>query len=246
MKKITQDFYVYAWYNTDTNEVFYIGKGKGRRYLSTTSRNQYFLDYIASHNTDVIILIDNLFEEQAFIYEKILTDEYKQQGQCSCNLAPAGQGGCHYVWTDEMKAYWSQYNPMKRIEQRERMRLNNPMHNKEIAMRNGAAHKNPVFIGEKTYDGIVDAAKDVQVAESTLRKWLIRGTTPNQIKCGYVNEIKSTTKGNPVKIDDIEYPSLAAAARAINVAPNSLRNALKNNRPCKNHKCEYVNQQPSQ
>ena len=145
-----------------------------------------------------------------------------------------------------MKAYWSQHNPMKDIAQRERMRLNNPMHNKEVAMRNGAAHKSPVFIGEKVYDGLVDAAKEMQISKSTLGKWLVRGSTPNGIKCGYVNGIKTTSKGRPVKIDDIEYPSLAAAARAINVAPNNLRNAIKNNKSCKNHKCEYVNQQPSQ
>ena len=108
-----QDFYVYAWYNVDTNEVFYVGKGSGDRYKTTSGRNQKFLEYIAAHNVDVYILKDGLEEAEAFYYEKIYVDEYKAQGQCFCNLAEAGKGGCHFVWTDEFKQYWSENNPMK-------------------------------------------------------------------------------------------------------------------------------------
>lgn len=74
------DFYVYAWYDIDTNEVFYIGKGCGDRYKKITGRNKLFLDYIASHNVDVQILKDGLEEAEAFYYEKMFVDEYKTQG----------------------------------------------------------------------------------------------------------------------------------------------------------------------
>ena len=41
-----KEFYVYEWYNTVTNEVFYVGKGTKNRYKNITKRNKYFLDYI--------------------------------------------------------------------------------------------------------------------------------------------------------------------------------------------------------
>ena len=33
------DFYVYEWFNIDTNEVFYVGKGRGKRYKEVKRRN---------------------------------------------------------------------------------------------------------------------------------------------------------------------------------------------------------------
>ena len=38
-------FYVYKWFNTETNEVFYIGKGCNDRYKETYHRNKKFLEY---------------------------------------------------------------------------------------------------------------------------------------------------------------------------------------------------------
>lgn len=38
--------YVYEWYNVDTNEVFYVGKGINNRMHSMKNRNQYFLRYV--------------------------------------------------------------------------------------------------------------------------------------------------------------------------------------------------------
>ena len=35
-------FYVYEWYNVDSGEVFYVGKGTGYRYKRTENRNKYF------------------------------------------------------------------------------------------------------------------------------------------------------------------------------------------------------------
>lgn len=39
-------FYVYGWYKEDSDELFYIGKGKGKRkdILCKSTRNKYFLN----------------------------------------------------------------------------------------------------------------------------------------------------------------------------------------------------------
>ena len=47
-------YYIYAWYFTNTNEIFYIGKGKGDRYKYVgTRRNEYFLNIIKKYKDNV-------------------------------------------------------------------------------------------------------------------------------------------------------------------------------------------------
>lgn len=49
MKK---EFYIYEWYNKDTKEIFYVGKGCGKRVRQIKGRNKLFLDYISKNNVD--------------------------------------------------------------------------------------------------------------------------------------------------------------------------------------------------
>ena len=108
-----KEFYVYKWFNIETNEVFYIGKGSGNRYRTVAKRNKEFLKYYNTHYCDssIIEFFDN--EEDAFKREYELIQEYKLKGEAFANLDNGGKGGCHFVWTDEMREYMSQYNPMK-------------------------------------------------------------------------------------------------------------------------------------
>ena len=55
--------YVYEWYNVDTNEVFYVGKGRNNRMHSMKNRNQYFLRYVEKYNYDCRIVKDNMTDE---------------------------------------------------------------------------------------------------------------------------------------------------------------------------------------
>ena len=240
-------FYVYEWYNVDTDEVFYVGKGCGKRYKEISRRNELFKEYYEKFNVDVRLLKENLSEEEAFYYEKYYVEEYKQNGQCSCNLAEAGYGGCNFVWTDELREYWSQHNPMKDPLQRERMSKNNPMKNAETAMKNGAAHKRAIYIGDNTFDGVVDAKNFYNRSSSSILAWLRRGRTPFGEVCGYVDGkgSKKVNKGIPILIEGRYYDSIAAASIDTQIAESSLRNALKKNKLCKGLKVEYANQQPS-
>ena len=38
-------FYVYEWYNVNTEEIFYVGKGCGNRYKQVSQRNYKFKEY---------------------------------------------------------------------------------------------------------------------------------------------------------------------------------------------------------
>ena len=72
-----------------------------------------FLDYYDNNEVDVRILKDKLSEEEAFELERIVTEKYKNLGQCFCCLVQGGTGGKSSIWTKEFKQYWSEHNPMK-------------------------------------------------------------------------------------------------------------------------------------
>lgn len=79
---MNREFYIYLYWRLDTNEVFYVGKGKGDRWkvLSKSRRNKHFINIINKYPVVVEIIKDNLTENEAFYWEeeiiKILVFEY--------------------------------------------------------------------------------------------------------------------------------------------------------------------------
>ena len=71
-------YYVYEWYIVETNEVFYIGKGTGRRCYST-NRNKMFKDFYSTHNCNVRKVRENLTEAEAFMLEHFLIVYYIEE-----------------------------------------------------------------------------------------------------------------------------------------------------------------------
>lgn len=71
------DYYVYAYWRLDTNEIFYIGKGKNNRWkhLEDYNRNPHFIRIINKHPVACEIIKDNLTEEQAHEIECWLINE---------------------------------------------------------------------------------------------------------------------------------------------------------------------------
>ena len=73
------EYYVYEWFIVDTNEVFYVGKGKGNRYKEHKRRNKFFIDMYSTHKCDVRKIYENLSEEDAFKKEKELIAYYRKK-----------------------------------------------------------------------------------------------------------------------------------------------------------------------
>ena len=246
------DFYVYEWFNTDTDYVFYVGKGHGHRYKDLYSRNKLFLEYLENNSVDVRIIKNNLTEKDALLEEKLLIEEYKKNNQCSCNLMEGGTGGLSFIWTPEMKEYWSEHNPMKEDKQRQRMIDNNPMKNPEIVKKVGKKNKRAVVLDGIQYEGIIDAAQTLHVDTSTIANWCKRGYNTDGKPCRYADEEQNKfvlpAKGKAVIIDKKDYyPTVKDAAIALGSKDSSpLCKALKLGIKYKGHICEYANQQPSQ
>lgn len=87
-------YYVYEWYNIDTNIVFYVGKGKDNRAYSDKNRNKFFLDYKKSNKVAVRFVKTNLSEEDAWKLEEELISYYWSINQCFTNFHPGGKSLC--------------------------------------------------------------------------------------------------------------------------------------------------------
>lgn len=87
-------YYVYEWIRLDTNEPFYIGKGKGDRcYRLTRGNNKHFNNIVKSIPCAVNILHDNLDEQTAYGLECYYIWLYRDIiGYSMCNLCDGGEG----------------------------------------------------------------------------------------------------------------------------------------------------------
>ena len=104
------DFYVYLHRKKTTGEVFYVGKGSGRRAWEFGSRNKYWRNIEKSHGCIVDIYADNLQEWYALELERDLILKYGRRIDATgtlCNITIGGesQGGeanaryDHRIWT---------------------------------------------------------------------------------------------------------------------------------------------------
>lgn len=243
-------FYIYEWYIVETNHIFYVGKGTGLRY-KVKKRNDSFNNTLNKYKCDVKIIEYFENEEDAFRAEKELISKYKKQGQCECNLDFGGNGGVSGIWTEEMKQQMSINNPMKAQKQKDRMSKNNPMKNKDIAKKVAAKLKRPIVINGIRYDGTVDAARILGVANNTVLNWCKRGYNTKGEPCRYFDEeqkeyIKKTTNSKAVLVNGIRFETVRKAAEYINTHSETVIRAIKANRKCKGFDVRYDNQQPSQ
>ena len=67
-----KEHYVYIHLNPKTNEIFYVGKGKGHRKSSKTGRNKKWTEYVLKLGGQfkILVLKDNLSEKEALGLER--------------------------------------------------------------------------------------------------------------------------------------------------------------------------------
>ena len=102
-------YYIYQHRSADTNEIFYVGKGKDKRFCDKNKRGRYWKHYVAKHGFVPEIIKDGLDEELAFLAEIECIDAYKRRGIKLINLTDGGEGCSGYSMrhTEEQKAKWS-------------------------------------------------------------------------------------------------------------------------------------------
>lgn len=244
-------FYVYEWYDINSGVVIYVGKGCNKRYLSTKKRNKLFIEYVSQHNCSSRIIKEFENEEDAFKFEHEQICIRKERGECFCNLDNGGTGGVNFVWTEEMRKYKSQNNPMKLQEQKQRMKDANPMRSKAISKIVATKKSRAVIIKGITFESTKAAGEHFKRHPEQIQTWCKRGYDSDKEPCRYADEIQKnyelkTTSSKKVIIDGVVYKSVKEAAEHYDVWSETIIRAIKNNRTFKGHICKYDDQQPSQ
>lgn len=97
-------FYTYAHYRASDKVLFYIGKGKERRYLNTKNRNPYWNHVVEKHGFTSEILARWNTEQEAFDHEKFLIGAFRSIGVALVNMTDGGEGSAGMKPTPEQVA----------------------------------------------------------------------------------------------------------------------------------------------
>ena len=91
------EYYVYEWIRLDTNEPFYVGKGKSNRWrILNRGDNVHFNNIVKSIPVAVNILHDNLEEQVAYDLECYYIWQYRDiMGYELVNISDGGEGFSH-------------------------------------------------------------------------------------------------------------------------------------------------------
>lgn len=105
------DFYAYVHVRPN-GEVFYVGKGKGSRYMAMQGRSAYHQNVINKHGTSNILVgkMDCSSEKIAFNLERGLIKCLRRMGVELTNLTDGGEGTSGYNHSEATKEtcrYWA-------------------------------------------------------------------------------------------------------------------------------------------
>lgn len=101
---MSEGFYVYEHLRNDTNEIFYVGKGKvgSGRSTRTYGRNQYWKRVVKKANGfSIRKVVENVSEQFAFQKEIERIAEIKSSGIKLCNMTDGGDGASGYKHTEQ-------------------------------------------------------------------------------------------------------------------------------------------------
>lgn len=97
-------FYVYVHKNPKSNEIFYVGKGCGKRAYSKHNRNRHWQSKVSSYGGfNVHFLAKELDQEFAFLMEMEVIDLYRKVGCKLANVTNGGDGIQGFKHSEETK-----------------------------------------------------------------------------------------------------------------------------------------------
>ena len=94
-------FYVYVHRRATDGRVFYVGKGKGNRYKSSSVRNRHWKFVADKHGfiSDIVMRFND--EQCAFSFERALIKHYGKENLC--NYSDGGEGSSGVVVSEETR-----------------------------------------------------------------------------------------------------------------------------------------------
>lgn len=102
-----RNYYVYVHRKADTGEVFYVGKGFGRRAFRKSSRSVFWNKIVEKHGYTIEFIQTGIQEWYAFELEAELIAYYgrrdiDEEGTL-CNLSDGGEGNSGMIRTEQFK-----------------------------------------------------------------------------------------------------------------------------------------------
>lgn len=159
------DYYVYIHKKKTDGEVFYVGKGRGRRAFVSSGRSSFWKSVATKHDVEVVFVITNAPEELTFAIEMLLIDYYGRR-DCSdgqlVNLTNGGESPVGFKHTDSAKQAIRQHRIGKKLSSESRKKLSNKTKGRKFSDEANEARRlktiRPVVRSDgKQYESIVDA-----------------------------------------------------------------------------------------
>jgi hypothetical protein len=86
-------YYIYVHINLVTSEVFYVGKGCGKRATRRTNRSTLWNNIVNKYGYDILLIDENLSEEEAFDLEKYYIKKFGRRDLGLGSLVNHTDGG---------------------------------------------------------------------------------------------------------------------------------------------------------
>ena len=103
---MTQDYYVYIHFKKSNGEPFYVGKGIKNRDTATKGRNTFWHSVVNKHDYIVSRVANNLTEEEALNFEKVLIGKLGRRNLGTgplVNLTDGGDGISGHIQSEETR-----------------------------------------------------------------------------------------------------------------------------------------------
>lgn len=162
-------FYTYAHITSDTNKIFYIGKGSGRRMYRKDARNNHWHNTVKKHGYKVIKLADWKTSEEAFIHEKLLISSFKDMKYKLVNQSEGGDG-------NNATGGFSFKGKFHKEEAKEKCRLANlgKIVSNESKQKNKEKHQKPLKINNIIYNSWTEASQKTGIPMGSI-SYLLKG-----------------------------------------------------------------------
>lgn len=226
-------FYVYVHRRKDTNRVFYVGKGAGKRAWKHAGRNDWWHRIVKKHGRTVEIVFRFDDENLAFLMERELIDFYGRDNLC--NMTDGGMGGVSP--TLETREKISAANKGKLVSEatREKMRIasTGKTHSEETKqkLREAALKQKRKAVSDDTKRKISASKKGIPASEAMKQKLSqARKGVPTGRKITEQNKqkLRELRLGKP--LSEETKKKLSEKAKLRKMSPATLEKVSKANR----------------
>lgn len=149
-------YYIYQHRRKDTGQIFYVGKGRGKRCFQKSNRNKHWHHITNKTEYAVEILFENLSEELACFTEIGIITKYKNDGIELCNYTIGGDGLSGHKHSEEHKKKISLSSKGKIITKEQREKISNSLKGRKLSLEHKLKIKESVKNRNYTF-GIAEA-----------------------------------------------------------------------------------------